>query len=160
MSIRIGEALVGQGVLTQREVEQILARQQDVRRPFGELAEQMFGVDAKAVELAWAEQYATITEHVDPRVEPVDKDIIGLISRRQAWQFRLIPLRRDGHEVMVVTVLEHLPRAMRFALQHFSEPCYFVLTKAEALGEALMKHFPMSGMTADDVHLRSDLALD
>jgi len=160
MSIRIGEALVQQGVLTTREVDQILTRQRDVRRPFGELAEQMFGVDAKAVELAWAAQYSTITEHVDPGVERVEEEILSLVTRRQAWQFRLLPLRRDGHEVMVVTVLEHLPRAMRFALQHFAEPCYFVLTQADLLGEALMRHFPLTGMTTGDVLASPDLALE
>ena len=82
------------------------------------------------------------------RVEP---EVLGMVDRRQAWQFRIMPLRRDGEEIMVATLVEQLPRAMRFALRHFREPCYFVLATAEALGEALMEHYPLEGMSPDAV---------
>ena len=42
---------------------------------------------------------------------------------------------------------------MRFALRHFKEPCYFVLSKGESLGESLIEHFPMPGMEPDYVRL-------
>ena len=48
--IRIGELLVEQGVLTQRQVEHILKIQKISNRPFGDLAERLYGIDAKAVE--------------------------------------------------------------------------------------------------------------
>jgi len=151
MAVRLGEVMVVQGVLTRDQVDEILAEQQRTRRPFGELAEQIFGVSERDVEKAWAAQYARIAEHVDPAQEQVESDVCSLIDRRQAWQFRIMPLRRDGQEIMVATMIEHLPRAMRFALRHFQDPCYFVICSAEQLGEALMEHYPMSGMTPDKV---------
>ncbi|MEC9372574.1 MAG: hypothetical protein VYC34_01975 [Planctomycetota bacterium] len=147
MTIRLGEVLVKQGLLTPDQVDAILEEQQRCRRPFGELAEALFGLRARDVELAWAHQYARITEHVDPRRESIEPHVVAMIDRRQAWQFRIIPLRRDGSEIMIATIIEHLPRAMRFALRHFGEPCYFVISRADALGEALVTHFPMDGMT-------------
>ena len=50
--IRIGELLVEQGTLTPGEIDQIMQVQRETHRPFGELAETLFGVDPKAIEAA------------------------------------------------------------------------------------------------------------
>jgi len=157
MAIRLGEALMRQGVLTNEQVEQILERQRKCGRPFGALAEEMFSVSPELVEQAWAEQYQTLTEVVDPRAERTDPAVVSLIDRRQAWQFRILPLRLDGEEIRVATASPHLLRAMRFALQHFGQVCYFVIAQPEALGEALMQHFPMPGMTSRAVATEAPL---
>ncbi len=151
MGVRLGEVMVRRGILTEDQVQSILREQAVSRRPFGELAEELFGVCAKAVEQAWAAQYEAITEHVDPRDLSIDRAVLCLIDRRQAWQFRILPVRRDGRELMVATVTEWLPRALRFSIRHFVEPCYFVLARPEHLGEALMTHFPMEGMTPESI---------
>ncbi len=147
MRVRIGEVMINQGLLTAQQVDTILEHQRERPRPFGELAELLYHVASEDVEAAWVEQYALITEHVDPCAEKVDQELLALISRRQAWQFRLMPVRWDGSEVMVATVRDHLTRSMRFALRHIVQPCWFVLSEAETLGEALMQHYPMPGMT-------------
>lgn len=147
MRVRIGEVMVSRGLLTPQQVDTILEHQKERPRPFGELAERLYHVSALDVEDAWVEQYALITEHINPADETIDPEILALVSRRQAWQFRLMPLRLDGSEVMVATVREHLTRSMRFALRQVVQPCWFVLTEAEHLGAALMKHYPMAGMT-------------
>lgn len=147
MRVRIGEVMVSQGLLTEAQVESILQHQKDRPRPFGELAEVLFHVSAEDVEAAWVEQYSLITDHVDPSAETVDPGVLALVTRRQAWQFRCMPLRWDGSEVMVATVREHLTRAMRFALRHVVQPCWFVLSDADELGVALMRHYPLAGMT-------------
>ncbi len=151
MPVRIGEVMIRHGLLTEEQVEHVLREQEARHKPFGQIAEELFGLTPKQVEKAWAHQYSDITEHVDTRDEAVEHDVLALVDRRQAWQFRILPLRRDGAEIMVATVIEHLPRAMRFALRHFEEPCYFVLSKGESLGESLLEHFPMQGMTPEYV---------
>ncbi|RMH23472.1 MAG: hypothetical protein D6693_11485 [Planctomycetota bacterium] len=151
MATRLGQVLVESGVLTEDQVEAILRAQEASRRPFGALAEEMFHVPPEAVEQAWARQYEQIAEAVNPADESLDDDVLALVDRRQAWQFRLMPLRREGGELRVATTRAHLPRAMRFALRHFGQACYFVLTTPEQLAEALMRHFPMPGMTAEAV---------
>ncbi|TVQ33321.1 MAG: hypothetical protein EA376_03015 [Phycisphaeraceae bacterium] len=151
MTVRLGEVMVEQGLLTRDQVRCILKEQQALKRPFGELAERLFGVSERDVEMAWARQYAGIAEHIDPRDQPIEAELLALIDRRQAWQFRMLPLRRDGEEIMVATMVEHLPRALRFAIRHFNEPCYLVICSPEALGEALMHNYPLNGMTAKSV---------
>jgi len=147
--VRLGEVMVSQGLLTAAQVEAILETQRDRPRPFGELAEKLFHVSAEDVEAAWVEQYSRITERVDPRLERIDPAVAAMVSRRQAWQFRLMPLRWDGSEIMVATVREHLTRGMRFALRQITHPCWFVLSEAEALGAALTEHYPLGGMTPE-----------
>jgi len=147
MRVRIGEVMVNHGLLTQSQVNSIIEHQKERPRPFGELAEVLFHVSAEDVEAAWVEQYSLITEHVDPTQETVDPAVLDLITKRQAWQFRCMPLRWDDSEVMVATVRDHLTRAMRFALRHVVQPCWFVLADADQLGVALMEHYPMAGMS-------------
>ncbi len=151
MPVRIGEVMVQNGLLTPDQVKIILKEQQELQRPFGELAERLFNVGERDVERAWALQYAEIVEHVDPYNYDIEASAVGLITRRQAWQFRMMPLSHDAAEVVVVTVVQHLPRAMRFAMRQFEAPCYFVLTDAESLSDILTDHYPLDGMGLEHV---------
>ncbi len=147
-TIRIGEVLMSRGTLTAGQVEVILEEQLRSQRPFGELAEHMFNIDPTDIEQAWMEQYAKLTRHVDVMKESKDVRAMQSIERRQAWQFRVVPLRFDGKELMVATTPDNLCRALRFVTRCLSVPCYIVLTEAKLLGEALERHFPLPGMTA------------
>lgn len=154
MAMRLGDLLVRQGVLTEAQRDEVLRFQATHRRPFGELAETLFGVSAEAVEQAWATQYAMLAETVDPRSTDVRGDALGLVSRRQAWQFKVLPLGVSAGEVRICTTQEHLARALRFVGWRVCAPCHFVLAEARHLGEALMNHYPITGFSADLVHAR------
>lgn len=151
MASRLGQVLIESGVLTAEQVEAVLDAQRQSHRPFGALAEEMFDIPPEAVEDAWAMQYEEIAESVNPADETIDHEILALINRRQAWQFRMLPLRREGGEIRVATTRAHLLRAMRFALRHFGQACYFVLTGPEELAAGLTQHFPMPGMSVEAV---------
>ncbi len=144
--VRLGELLVERGLLTADQVAEILIEQERGGRPFGDLAERLFGVSACDIERAWVEQFAQITEHVDPRTECVDPAVHDRVTRRQAWQFGMLPLRMDGCELVVATTSESLLRAVRFAGWSMSEPVYFVLAEVEELEEALGEHYAFPGM--------------
>ena len=146
MTIPIGTLLVRQGVITEDQRDQVLRRQKVTHRPFGQIAEEVFGIDAQAVEDAWAEQYAQTTRWLDPGAEQVDPAVRDLISRRQAWQFSILPIRYDGSELMVCTVRESLVRAMNFASRQIPVQCYFVLAAPENLSVALSRHYAIDGM--------------
>lgn len=154
MAMRLGDLLVRRGVLTEQQRDEVLKFQKTHNRPFGELAETLFGISPAAVEQAWAAQYAMLAESVDPRASDVAHDALELVSRRQAWQFKVLPLGLAKGEVRVCTTQEHLARALRFVGWRVCAPCHFVLAQAEHLGEALMKHYPITGFTADLVHAR------
>lgn len=151
MRLPIGTLMVNRGIITPQQLEQILERQRSTHRPFGEIAEEMVGVKARDVERAWSEQYAQTTRWIDPNLEPADPAVRDLISRRQAWQFRVLPLGYDGSELMICTTQEGLVRAMNFAARQIPVTCYFVLAKLDTLAEALMRHYPMEGMSAESL---------
>lgn len=151
MAVRLGELLVERGVLTEVQRDVILEHQRASGRPFGELAERLYGVNPRTVEEAWAHQYATLATWVDPRTETVEPEASALVSRRQAWQFRILPLRIRGDEVVACTTAEHLVRALRFAGWRIDRLCSFVLAEPAALGEALMRHHPLEGMSPEMV---------
>lgn len=145
MAMRLGEILVRRGVLTPEQSEAILEEQRRRHRPFGVLAEEMFEVCPRVLQDAWAEQYETMADRVDPARESVEVAATRLVSRRQAWQFRLLPLRFEHGAVVLCTTRQHLPRALAFAYKQIGPECSFVLAEDQALGEALQKHYPWEG---------------
>lgn len=147
MELRLGQVLIEQGVLTERQVECILLRQRETSQPFGLLCEEMFRVPPETIERAWAMQYASLTRTIDPATEPMDASALELITRRQAWQFRVLPIRFDGRELMLATTRTQLRRALRFANNVLGLPVYLVLAEPRALGEALCRHYTMPGMS-------------
>ncbi len=147
MPVRLGDLLVEKGVLSEEQRAEILRRQRTDPRPFGALAERLYGVGPDVVEQAWAEQFEGLTAHVDPRGEPLDPGVLDLIDRRQAWQFRVLPLRYEDGDLVMCTTREHLVRALKFAGWRVPGPCHFVLADPLPLGEALMRYYRMEGMT-------------
>lgn len=152
MQLRLGNILVEQGVLTESQVQDVLREQQRTGEPFGLICERLCDVSPQDVEQAWATQYSAQTRTVDPLSEPVDRRALELITRRQAWQFRVLPLRFDGRELMMVTTRQHLCRALRFATAVMCVPVYLVLAPPTALGEALCRHYPLPGMTPQSIN--------
>jgi hypothetical protein len=141
--IRLGELLIEQGVLSSEQVDHIVRVQRDVGRPFGDLAERLFGVDPRAVENAWATQYNNLAGVDDPATLEVDTDCLRLVNRRQAWQFFIAPFARNDGELRILTDQAHLARAVNFAAATFSEPVFFQLTSPEALKAFLMARYPV-----------------
>jgi len=151
MELRLGELLVDRGVLDQGQVAAILAQQHRTGEPFGSLAESIFGVDPDVIEGAWAHQYARLTRVIDPDAETFDPRATALVSRRQAWQFRVLPVRFDGPELMLATTERHLRRTLRFATNVLGVPVYLVMCTPEGLGRGLCRHFPWAGMSPESM---------
>lgn len=146
MKVRLGDILIARGAMTQAQVEVVVEAQRTSGRPFGALAEELCGIEADEVESAWAQQYAGLTRSVDLSTEPLDDRAMSAISRRQAWQFRVFPIRFDGSELVVATTQEDLGRALRFATNVIATPCCFVMTSRPALCKALNRHYPVPGL--------------
>lgn len=145
-TIRLGDLLVKHGVLTEKQRDHILAAQKLRAKPFGALAEELFGVDPDQVEKAWAEQFAALSVPIDPRAYDVRPDVLGLVERRQAWQFRILPLELNTEGLVACTTQLHLPRALKFAGWKLQHACQFVLADPVHLAEAMQAHYPMPGM--------------
>jgi hypothetical protein len=141
--IQIGELLVEQGVLTREQVRHILKVQKMSHRPFGDLAERLFGIDPKAVEDAWVEQYIRTAGLIDLDDHEVETECLRLLNRRQAWQFHLLPINRQQDSLNLATSPENLVRSVNFATRSFAEPVHFLLAEHQQLREFLMKHYPV-----------------
>ncbi len=144
----MGQLLVEQGVLTAQQVQQILEAQKTSHRPFGDLAERLFGVDPHAIEDAWVEQYLRTTGVVDLNDIKIDTDCLRLLNRRQAWQFHALPTNRDGGDLGIATSPENLVRAVNFTSKKIDEPVYFLIAEREQLREFLMRHYPVPNFIA------------
>ena len=145
MRLRLGEILINRGIITPEQCARILAAQSRTHRPFGVLAEELFDVSSKDLQEAWTHQYEQDVPRVDPRAEPLDPAAVSLVNRRQAWQFRLLPMRFEQQELLVCSTRAHLPRALNFAYKHVGPQCAFVLADPAHLGEALQTHYPWKG---------------
>lgn len=145
MPVRIGDILVQTGVITELMRDEILEEQRIIGRPFGELAERMFAVDPDIIEQAWAVQYEGLAGVVDLAAYPIDPEATRVVTTRQAWQFRLLPLAYEHGELMICTPRQNLPRALRFAATQLADCCFFVVAELNDLAEALQRFHPMPG---------------
>ena len=143
---RLGTILLKHGQLTAAEVSLILAQQTQSGRPFGELAQQMFGLDRGAVEAAWVEQYLQYGTEIDLRTQSIDPDVLGVVTRRQAWQFHLLPMRREEEQLILATTADRLPRAVTFAWRRLGEPVHIVVVPQPQLEDYLQTHYPWQAM--------------
>jgi hypothetical protein len=142
--IQIGQLLIEQGALTQTQVEHILKVQKMSHRPFGDLAERLYGINPRAIEDAWVEQYVRIAGVVDLNEQRIETDCLRLINRRQAWQFHLLPLHRQEPENLhMATSAKDLVRAVNFTGKKIDEPVNFLIAERAQLREFLMKHYPV-----------------
>ena len=141
--IQIGQLLIEQGVLTSQQVEHILKVQKISHRPFGDLAERLFGISPQAVEDAWVQQYMRMVGTVDLDNMKFDEQCLRLLNRRQAWQFHMLPMNRTEDHLNIATDAASLVRAVNFSAKKLDEPVFFQLAERAQLREFLMKHYPV-----------------
>ena len=142
--IQIGQLLVEQGALTEVQVQHILKVQRLSHRPFGDLAERLYGINPRAIEDAWVEQYIRIAGLVDLDDQEVETEALRMLNRRQAWQFHLLPLKRDEQaDLSMATSAENLVRSVNFSAKKLDEPINFLIAERKQLREFLMKHYPV-----------------
>ena len=146
--IQIGELLVEQGVLTRKQVDHILKIQKMSHRPFGDLAERLFGINPRAVEDAWVEQYIRTAGTIDLEDQQIETDCLRSLNRRQAWQFHMLPMNRENDSLNVATSAENLVRSVNFAARRIDEPVHFQIAERQQLREFLMKHYPVPEFVA------------
>jgi hypothetical protein len=85
-------------------------------------------------------------------------DHVRGIGRREAWQFAVVPVRRDGDALEVLSTSAHAGRAMRFISRVLGLRPRVRLVSEQALAEALMRRFafeggPPTGMRPDSFDL-------
>lgn len=146
---RLGDVLVRHGAISQTQRDELVEQQSRSGRPTGLLAEELFDVPATEVERAWAAQYAAMAERVGAADIKPEARVRELISARQAWQFRVLPMKIERGALVVLTSEKHLIRAHKFAFRTLSasagQPIRVVLCDEFALFDALERYYRMDG---------------
>jgi len=145
---RIGERLVRRGWITEAQLQEALSQQDETGQPLGLICEQQFGIDPRVVEDAWAEQYAELVADLEPRLRHFDAECLRLISRRQAWQFAVLPLRYEDGALVAATIAPRLAQARRFLASVVPGGVVLLVTGTTSLARALSRHYPFPGMSA------------
>jgi type II secretion system (T2SS) protein E len=158
-SIKIGEILIEQGVLSEQQVFEVLEAQKEHRMPFGVLAERMFDVTLHSIETAWVEQYHRFTGTIDLSHEKFDNEALRALNRRQAWQFELLPIRTEPNgEMLMAASANRLARAVTFAANRIDRAVYFRIAEQAQLREFLQMHYPMPELSREIIQKAHDLA--
>lgn len=72
-------------------------------------------------------------------------DHVRGIGRREAWQFAVVPVRREGDELEVLSTAAHAGRAMRFIRRVLGLRPRVRLVSEQVLADALMERFAFEG---------------
>ncbi|MEO1237796.1 MAG: hypothetical protein AAFX76_13500 [Planctomycetota bacterium] len=157
--IRIGQILVENGVLSEQQVFEVVQAQKKHHLPFGVLAEQMFDVTLQSIEAAWIEQYHRFTGTIDLENQAFDAEALKLISRRQAWQFEIMPIGFEPTgELLMAASRTRLARAVTFATNRINRVVYFRVAESTQLRRFLREHYPMPEVSQEILDRARDLA--
>ncbi|MBM4007443.1 MAG: hypothetical protein FJ292_07785 [Planctomycetes bacterium] len=72
-------------------------------------------------------------------------DHVRGIGRREAWQFAVVPVRREGDELEVLSTAAHAGRAMRFIRRVLGLRPRIRLVSEQVLADALRERFAFEG---------------
>lgn len=157
--VHIGKILIEHGVLNEQQVFEILEAQRREGIPFGVLAEEMFDVTLSSIERAWIEQYRRLTGTIDLSQESIDQSVLSLISRRQAWQFEMMPLRIEpSGELVIAAGIRRLARAVTFATNTLKHVVYFRVAQEQQLRQFLQEHYPMPEISQQMIDRAKELS--
>ncbi|MFG0326209.1 MAG: hypothetical protein ACF8SC_02945 [Phycisphaerales bacterium JB037] len=159
MALRLGEILVRRGVLTNAQRNELLERQRVGGRPIGELAERIFGVSPSVIEQAWAAQYAQLADKIDPARTAISDQVLALVDRRQAWQFKVLPVRFIEGDLLICTAECHLARVLRFCGWRLTHSCSFAIAPEHRLEQALSRFYPFEGVDQHEELTRKLVAM-
>ena len=160
-SIKIGQLLVEQGVLTDQQVFEICQAQKKTGTPFGVLAERMFDVTIDSIEQAWSEQYHRHTGTVDISQLTFDPQALSLIHRRQAWQFLMLPIRFESTgELLLAAAPDRMARAVTFVARQLEPVVYLRVAETQQIREYLQIHYPMPQVPEELIQQARELVYD
>jgi len=102
---RFGKILLGQGVITEEQLIEALARQKESKNlRLGALLVKLGNISDVTVAHALAKQFSL--DYNDPLEEKVDKDLLALVPRQQAIKSKILPLRRIASGKVQVAMVD------------------------------------------------------
>lgn len=148
---QIGQIMIEQNVLTQEQVDRLLADQLEADKPFGQLAETMYGIDEHQVHQALADQIAYRAPQIKLCQETFEPDVLAVITAREAWDTLVLPIRVEDGELLCATTVETLPAAIELLSEKLDRPYRFALAEMRPIEEFIANMYAYEGVdVADD----------
>lgn len=139
---RMGELLVNYGELSPGQLQSILAEQSRDYRPFGRIAADLCDVEEAVIWRAWADQYARWCPRISLDREFRDPELISQIAAEDARRLRLLPLREQDGDLILITSEPHLADALKFVDMNLDRPAVLWLAEVDALDRAVARQYP------------------
>ena len=100
--VSLGQMLLSDGILTQEQLAQALARQRKTRDRLGQILIEMKLLDEEVLLKYLGRQFRkeAITEQ---ELETLDLDVVKLVPEEVARQYRIIAAERHGKKLVVAT---------------------------------------------------------
>lgn len=99
-------------------------------------------------EPAWVGVHAHASPIVSLHTQGVDTTVVNTVSTRQAWQFGLLPLRREEDTLVIATTRRWLSRALPFAEACITGKTRFVLADESSFRAFLDAYHPWPAAAA------------
>jgi type IV pilus assembly protein PilB len=99
----IGQILLEMGVLSDKDIEEILDQQERTGRKFGQIALAWGLATPEQIWEAWSKQLAEQHHHVDLDEVGIDTNAINRVSSVLARFYHIVPLRLWGDNLVVAT---------------------------------------------------------
>lgn len=147
---RIGQIMIEHSILTQEQVDQVLASQSERHAPFCSLAETMFGIDEHTVHLALAEQVAYRAPLTKLCQEAFDPAALPLLTAREAWDTLVLPIRWEDGDLLCATTVETLPSAIKLLQSKLDQPYRFALAEMRPIEEFIANMYAYEGVDVVD----------
>ncbi len=144
---RIGELLMERGILSGAQIDMILRRQHETGEPFGKIAAELFGVQEAELWRAWAVQVVDCCAKVDLALYKPSPSALAVFSSREAWAYRILPLKLTETELVCATSSTRLPNAMAFAQIRSEVPVTFLVADVLQLEQYILSNYSVSPVT-------------
>jgi len=146
---RMGELLIQCGELTREQLDDVLAEQEHRYRPFGTIASELYGIHETAIWRAWSYQYARHCPRVHLADQHPDPAVRDVITPEQAWEYRLLPLRDQDGDLILLTTERRLAAVLHFADHHLDCPVMvWLVNDFHLLEDTLKQIYPGCNETA------------
>ncbi|RME69969.1 MAG: hypothetical protein D6776_12295, partial [Planctomycetota bacterium] len=137
---RLGELLVGQGLVTQAQVEEALAQQQRTGRPLGEVLVRLGYVTEADVAQCLCAQFGK--PYIKPSLYDIPKEVLSLLPPLLMVEHDLVPLDRFGDTLTIA--IGGMPTSevlQKIETQTSLRVAFFISTATE-VRKLLAQHFP------------------
>lgn len=145
----IGQIMIARGLLNQEQVDHLLDHQTRDHRPFGQLAQGMYGVPEEAVCACLASQIIPECPRVKLCQEPSEPELLELLSPSEAWEHLVLPLRETEAGLVCATTREALPGAIALLQRRTNMPFRFVLADLHLLEQFIAERYDFEGIDLD-----------